>query len=441
MKSHEELRDSQKKAVEEIKAMKKCLFTAPMGAGKTVVTLSCIKEWLYTGSAKRVLIIAPLRVAQTVWAEECKQWEHLSSIGPVKALGTKLERIKALRSQATVTIINKDNVKWLADGYKKWPFDTVVIDESSTIKNPASKIFKALKKASTYIERVVLLSGTPAPNSYADLWSQIYLIDGGERLGKNITSFRSTYMEQKPYDMYTWYMKKGADKEIDHKVKSVCLNAEVPKVGSQVINTTVKLTAHIQKMYKNVEKDFILELGAGTVTAVNSAVLVGKLLQICNGNVYDDNKKSMFLHDHKLVALGELVKENPTENVLVGYNYRSDLEAIKNRFPQSEVLSNDNIGRWNRGEIRMLLASPQSAGHGLNLQFGGSILVWYGLTWSLERYKQFNARLARTGQKRQVRIVQIMAEDTIEDRVLAVLMKKDESQEGFLQSLRCIMNE
>ena len=435
-----ELTERQRDAVNQLVTKRKCLCIAKMGSGKTVTTLTALDNLIKNKEAKRILVVAPLRVAQTVWAQEIDKWPHLRHLRVVKALGNREKRISALRSRTQITIINKENVQWLVSGYKKWPFDTLVVDESSCLKNPSTKLFKALKKVSSEFENVFLLSGTPSPEGYINLWSQIYLLDRGESLTHSITKFRTTYFYQKPYDMYGWHLRKGAASEIEGRIASRCISMEGVEIPVEYTDMKIKLPERAVKSYKELEKFFLTYIEDKEASAANSAVLVNKLLQICNGVVYDADKNKVQVHDEKISALREIRENYPAENILVAYSYRSDLSAILDNFPEAEILSPDTIDRWNRGEVKMLVASPKSAGHGLNLQYGGSLSVWYGLTWSLEQYQQFNARLARTGQKNRVRIIRIVAEDSVEDGVVSSLLEKGNTQENFLNAMRSFSN-
>ena len=429
-----ELRAHQIRSIENISGRKRVLFTAQMGAGKTVITLSCVAKW-----GGKTLIVAPLRVAQTVWAEECEKWEHLKHLQCTKLLGSPDKRKRLLdTSTAQIFVINKDNLRWLINQIKDkpdWLFDNLVIDESTCIKNHASKIFKEAILPYVYkYQRVVLLSGTPSPNGYLDLWSQMYALDAGEALGRRITHYREKYFRQNPYSLFQWTMRKGADKAIQEKTKHLAYNIRVPRLPTQIIDQHVELDKKASRAYRDMEKDFI----HGGIAAGSSAVALNKMLQICNGFLYDseDEEGHMHFHDDKIEQIKAIREDNPTENLLVAYNFKYDRDRLLKAFPRARLISDTGaLEQWNAGSIPMLLASPRSAGHGLNLQFGGAVCVWFGLTWSLEEYKQFNARLARPGQKKTVRIIRLLTRDTVESKVLGSLLQKDNLQEDLLTSI------
>lgn len=434
----------QKKAIAFIEDKKKCALFMEMGLGKTASTLTALQYLKDQGKIKRTLIIAPLRVANTVWAQEIEKWEHITLKGVI-CTGGQENRIRALKSAGDLFIINRENVKWLIDlakKKKKWPFDCVVIDESSSFKSPSSRRFKALKLALPKINYMVLLTGTPAPNSLMDIWSQIFLIDGGDRLGKTMTNFKNRYFHQTGYGGYTYQLINGKDDEIHAKISDICLTMkaedylDMPKRID--INTTCEMPPKARAEYNELEKQFFIQLETGEIEVSTSAVMAGKLLQFCNGAVYDNDKEYHVTHDSKIEALKEIVEDNPNENILVAYNFKSDLERLKAAFPKAVVLDRKGacIPKWNEGKIKMLLAHPASAGHGLNLQHGGRLIVWFGLNWSLELYQQFNARLYRQGQTQGVRIVHLVSDGGMDKRVLMALSSKAETQEELLQYLK-----
>jgi SNF2 family DNA or RNA helicase len=343
-----------------------------------------------------------------------------------------------------VYLINRENVVWLTEFYKKkWPFDMVVIDESSSFKSPSSKRFKALKRILPYTDYMVLLTGTPSPNSLLDLWSQMYLVDFGESLGRTVTGYRQRFFEQ-DFSGFNWKIRNGSDDKIHsliaHKVISMSAEDYLELPDRIDLKSEVELPSGAALKYKALEKTLLADLDSGeNIEAISAASLANKLMQFSNGAVYYDDKRNWAeVHSAKLDALSEIVEDNPNENMLVAYNYKFDLERLKARFPQAVVLDKEQstIDAWNRGEIPMLLAHPASAGHGLNLQGGGSLCVWFGLNWSLELYQQFNARLHRQGQKNAVRIIHIVSKDTIDERVLRVLGDKDATQASLLNALK-----
>ena len=411
-----------------------------LGAGKTVSTLTAIADLYddFDPTCEKVLIIAPLRVANSVWHNELKMWEHTKHMDYSICTGALKNRLAALEKDSFITIINRENIPWLVKHYgSKFPYNFVVIDESSSFKNGTSKRFRALKSVMKKVDRCVLLTATPSPNSYMDLWAQIYLIDGGGRLGWTLTAFRSSYFDS-DYMGYNYTLKHGAMKEIQDKIKDLVMSAkyeDLPDYVSSVI--TSPLSGKLLKQYLTFQKDAILAIGDEELNAVNAAVLTGKLLQFCSGSVYDEHKKVLPFHDLKLDMLDEVLEFNPDENMLVAYNYKHELERLQKKYPHGEVLDKEgrNIERWNNGEIKLLFVHPASAGHGIQLQHGGHILVWFGFTWSLEFYQQLIGRIHRQGQKKHVRVIHL-AVGEIEERLMRTLASKDVSQELLLDALK-----
>ena len=430
----------QNAAVDFIKQRRKCALFLDMGLGKTVSSLTAASDFLDEFLVTKVLIIAPLRVANTVWAQEANKWQHLSHLKTVICTGTQAERFAALSSDADVFIINRENIQWLIENVK-WEFDMVIVDESSSFKNSESKRFKCLKKVLKCIKSIVLLTGTPSPQGYIDLWSQIFLVDNGERLGRNITTYRHRFFTQDPYG-FTWELNAGSDKIIQSLISDVCTtmfaadHLEIP--GKINITEYIEFDAKSKKQYKELEKEFLLALSQDTdIEAPSAGVLANKLLQVCNGAIYDADKNYHIIHDLKIKALKEIIEDNPNENMLIAYNFKSDLKRLQKAFPDAKVLSKSGgeLKAWNGGKIKMLLAHPASAGHGLNAQFGGSMLVWFGLNWSLELYEQFNARLYRQGQMNTVRVIHIIAKDGIDEKVMIALTNKAKSQKELMTYL------
>jgi len=442
--NREHLHDYQNKAVEFIKQKERCALFLDMGLGKSVSTLTAISDLQDSFSVQKVLVIAPLRVANSTWAQEAEKWEHLEHLKVSVCTGSEKTRRSALHREADVYVINRENVVWLVDLYKKkWPFDCVIVDESSSLKNPSAKRFRALKKVLPYTNYMVLLTGTPSPNSLMDLWSQMYLIDFGESLGRTITGYRQRFFEQ-DFMGYRYTIRDGCADKIHNLISDrvISMSAEdyLDLPDRIDLETKVELPSGVMRRYKELEKTLLAELETGEeVEAVSAAALANKMLQFSNGAAYHDEHKNWAeIHKEKLDALADIVEDNPDENILVAYNYKFDLERLQKRFPQAVILDKEHetIERWNRGEIKMLLAHPASAGHGLNLQRGGSMSVWFGLNWSLELYQQFNARLHRQGQTKPVRIIHIVAKDTIDERVLMVLKDKDATQSSLLDALK-----
>lgn len=440
MLKRNDLHDYQNTAVDFIKERRKCAVLLDMGLGKTVSSLTAASDFLDDLLVTRVLVIAPLRVANTVWAQEATKWGHLSHLKTVICTGTKEERLAALASDADVFIINRENVQWLIESVK-WKFDMVIVDESSSFKNPASKRFKHLKKVIKHLNSIVLLTGTPSPQGYIDLWSQLFLVDSGERLGRNITAYRHRFFTQDPYG-YAWELNEGSDKVIQSLISDVCMTMfasdYLTMPGKINITEYVEFDAKSKKQYKELEKEFLLTLSQGTnIEAPSAGVLANKLLQVCNGAIYDANKDYHVIHDLKIKALQEIIEDNPNETMLVAYNFKSDLERLQKAFPYAKVLSKsgEELKAWNEGKVKMLLAHPASAAYGLNAQFGGSMLVWFGLNWSLELYEQFNARLYRQGQVNTVRVIHIVAKGAIDEKVMLALTNKAKTQKELMTYL------
>ena len=444
--NRENLHTYQERAVNYIIDKGRCMLALDMGLGKTTSTLTAVADLIDACAINKVLVIAPLRVCNSVWAQESAKWKHTGQLRVSVVTGPAKQRTAALFKSADVYVINKENIPWLVDHYgDAWPFDMVVIDESSTFKNSQSKRFKALRKKLPYIDRVVLLTGTPSPNGLQDMWAQMFLIDHGERLGRTLTGFRQRFFD-KDYMGYNYTIREGSADKIERLVSDrvVHMSADDYLDLPDRINLIerVQMPPKVAKEYSEFERTMLAELDDGEeVEAVNAAVLANKLLQFSNGALYTDRNGSWSqIHDAKLDALSDMFEDNKGDNMLVAFNFKSDLERLKKRFPQAVVLDKDQstIDKWNRGEIPMMLAHPASASYGLNLQSGGALCVWFGLNWSLEYYQQFNARLHRQGQTRPVRIAHIVCEDTIDARVIDVLTSKDAIQKNLLLSLKKI---
>jgi len=385
-----------------------------------------------------------LRVANSVWKQEAALWEHLRHLKVQVCTGTEKARLSALQSQADVYVINRENVPWLVAQYgKRWPFDCVVIDEASSFKNASSQRFKALRKTLPDTEYMILLTGTPSPNGLLDLWSQIYLIDFGNTLGRTMTAYKQRFFEQ-DYMGYKFTPRAGSAEKIHALLRPHVLSmsaADYLQLPDRIdLIERVTLPAAALQAYRDFEKTLLAELPDGEeVEAMSAAVLANKLLQFSNGAMYTDDLGNWSeIHDAKLEALADLIEQNPNENILLAYNYKTDLVRLQKRFPQARVLDKnpDTVRAWNDGEIELLLAHPASAGHGLNLQRGGSLIIWFGLNWSLELYQQFNARLHRQGQDKPVRVVHLIADDCIDERVMSVLSDKTAMQSALLQALK-----
>jgi SNF2 family DNA or RNA helicase len=415
-----------------------------MGLGKTATTLTVAADFLDDLFVLNVLVIAPLRVCNSVWKQEAEKWEHLRDLGISICTGNAKQRSLALETYADIHIINVENIDWLVKTFN-WKWDMVIIDEASKFKSHKSKRFKALKKVSKHITSMVQLTGTPSPNGLMDLWSQMYLLDNGDRLGRTITMFKSTYFYSSGYMGYAYDLRPGADKIIKHAISDICVTMkgedylDMPDKIS--IDREVFLSKDVLDLYKKFERDFIINLEEETISSPSSAALANKLLQLCNGAIYNEDGNYHVIHDEKIECLKDIISDNPNENLLVAYNFRSDLDRLKKAFPGASILSKSGaeLESWNKGEIPMLLAHPASAGHGLNAQKGGSAVVWFGLNWSLELYQQFNARIYRQGQEKPVRIIHITCNQTIDKRVLEAIRNKADNQNELLKYLKVSM--
>ena len=432
------LHEYQKSAVRHIYNNKKVPLFLGMGMGKTAITLVAISLLLRDEKIKSILIVAPLYVAHSVWHTEATKWQILNQITFSLILGTEKQRNDALNSTANVYIINRENLVWLSK--RKNNFDMIVLDESSSFKNPSSQRFKALKKMKC--EYMVALTGTPTPNGLLDLWTQLYLLDGGLRLGKTMSSYKQKYFIS-DYMGYNFTPINPA--AIYKQIEDIAISMS-PEDYLQ-LPERIDITTHVHidktKEYKELENKFVTNINDCEITTSNAATLAGKLLQFCNGAIYDEDKNIIEVHSAKLEALESLINDNPNDNVLVAYNFKSDLKRIKERFKDAHIFTagGDTIERWNKGEIKMLLCHPASAGKGLNLQAGGCNIIWFGLTWNLEDYLQFNARLHRQGQTKPVVINHIVAKGGIDELVMKALSNKDVNQKELLNSLAVCIKE
>lgn len=421
-----------------------------MGLGKTVITLTACEKLLRDYfDTNRVLVIAPLLPAKETWPDELVKWDHLEGLTYSLITGSVYERIHALQEGADFYIINRENVAWLVDYYnKKWPFDMVVIDELSSFKSSKSQRFKALRKVRKYIDRIVGLTGTPAPNGLLDLWSQVYLLDEGERLGRTLTSYRDTYFvpgSRGPNGVvYNWVPRDGAQEEIYAKLSDLCISMTTEGLPERlIVPHEVKLSGRAAEQYKQLEKTMLLPFADGDVDAATAAILANKLLQLAGGAVYDENGHAQIIHGKKLEMLDFLIEQANGQPVLIFYNYKHELERLKERYPQAVHVKEENVvKRWNAKEIPILLANPASAGHGLNLQFGGHIAIWYSPTWNLEFFQQANKRLHRRGQTETVLIHTLVAKDTMDERVYNIVLRnKEANQNALLDAVKARIKE
>ena len=456
MLKREQLHAYQEKAVELILDNLNCGLFLDMGLGKTVSTLTAIQELRSMGFIDKVLIIAPKKVAQVTWKDEIKNWEHLQGLRISVIDGTAAQRKAAMLADADIYTVSRDNVVWLVveHGGVKLPYDMVVIDELSSFKNQASKRFKALRRVRKFIPRVVGLTGTPAPNGLIDLWSQMYLIDEGKRLGKTITGYRDRFFTagRRNGDIVYEYIPKAPAEETEQKIsdliKDICLSMSAEdylKMPDKLIYyDKVRLSDKDMKAYKAFEREQVLEFieSGETVTAASAAALSNKLQQFANGAMYDADRKVLQLHDEKIEKLKELVEAANGQPVLVAYSFQHDLTKIMDALKEYKPVKlekPEQIADWNAGKISVLITHPASAGHGLNLQKGGHIMIWYGLTWALELYQQFNARLYRQGQMKPVSIHHIITEDTVDEKIVRSLDGKDTTQRSLMDAIKEII--
>lgn len=422
-----------------------------MGLGKTVSTLTAIDQLLNDYfEADRVLVIAPLRVADDTWAREIHKWDHLGHLRISKVLGSVDQRRKALKADADIWVINRENVEWLVGEYgSKWPFDTVVIDELSSFKNHQSKRFKALRRIRPMVKRLIGLTGTPAPNSLMDLWAPVYLLDQGDRLGKTVTAYRDRYFvpgERSGHIVYNWKQKKEAEDRIYEAISDIAVSMkaedwlELPERIDRTV--TVRLTGKAEELYKKLEKELLIEYADADVVAQTAAVLSNKLLQMASGAVYDEGRGVKEIHDAKLDALEDVIEAANGKPVMVFYNYQHSLSRIQERFPQAKILrkgkdGNEDIRAWNNDETPLLLLHPKSAGHGLNLQDSSCRMVtWFDQIWSLEEYQQANARVHRQGVKHNIVVVRLVAEGTMDEDAVTALENKATGQDALMDAVK-----
>ena len=428
-----------------------CALLWGMGTGKTVTTLTAVDLLLHDLMENGpVLVIAPKRVAENTWSKECAKWEHLQHLRVVKVMGNVQERKNALghltSKTADIFVINRENVVWLVDFFgQHWPFRIVVIDELSSFKSAQSKRWKALRRVRGRIRRIIGLTGTPRPNGLEDFWPEIYLLDQGERLGKTLTQFRARYLvpeKMNGHIVYSYRPRDGAEEDVYKKLSDICMSIrkdDVLRLPGQIYeNVLLDAPPTLLKQYKHFERDKVLECldAEGEIVAGTAAALTNKLLQFANGAIYDMDGEVHHIHDIKLDALEEMIEAAGGDSVLVLYAYKHDLTRIGQRIHYRELNKPEDIDAWNRGEIPVAVAHPASIGHGLNLQDGGHITIWFGLPWSLELYQQANERLNRPGQKHICRVYHIMLRGTHDERVLKSLSNKEAGQNAAIEALR-----
>lgn len=417
-----------------------------MGLGKTVVVLTAVDILMYElFEITRPLVIAPKFVSLSVWGPEVEKWDHLRHLTVSVITGDPRQRVAALKRKADIYVINRENVTWLVNFYKSaFPFDMVIIDELSSFKSAQAQRFKSLRIVRPLVKRVVGLTGTPAPNGLADLWPQIYLLDQGERLGKTLTGFREAYLTPEKtngYQVYSYKVRKGSENEIYNRIADICISMRVkdflqlPEMITHEIS--IALDPVTQAKYDKFEADQVISLAQADITAFNAAALTTKLLQFSNGAVYDENRAVHQIHSLKLDALEEIIEQAGNQPVLIFYSYIHDRERIVTRFSGVRELKRAaDIEDWNAGKIQLMIAHPASAGHGINLQAGGNIVVWFGLTWSLELYQQANARLHRQGQTKPVIIYKLICSKTMDQDVSRALARKADGQGALMEAVK-----
>lgn len=435
--------DYQKYAVEYIKSHPVTALFLEMGLGKTVTALTAIRDLMYdTFEVRRVLVVAPLRVARDTWPEEIRKWDHLKDLTCSVVVGNVAERRRALQQEADIYIVNRENLAWLYQN-SCLDFDMVVLDELSSFKNHQSKRFRAMKALRPRVKRIVGLTGTPSGNGLMDLWAEFRILDMGKRLGKYISQYRNLYFQPDKRNgmvVYSYKPLPGAEEAIYHQIADITVSMKatdylkMPELVS--VAKEVSLSEKEKERYDELKKSLVLELPGGEVTAANAASLTLKLSQMANGAIYTDDKDVVTIHDRKLDALEDLVESANGKPVLLAYWFKHDKDRIRKRMEARELKESQDFADWNEGKIPVALIHPASAGHGLNLQQGGSILVWFGLTWSMELYQQTNARLWRQGQQSRTVIIQhLVAKGTIDERILKVLKHKDGTQAALINAV------
>lgn len=446
-----QLYNHQKQGVELILENNNFGLFMDMGLGKTATCLTAVDE-LINGdlSVDKVLVTAPKRVTESTWLQEAENWEHLTGLTFSLVAGTERQRIKALHEEANIYLVSRDNIAWLCAHYGglSLPFDMLIVDESSSYKNHKSQRFKALKRALSSFSRVVILTGTPAPNGMAQLWPQIYLLDQGERLGKTITNFRESYLyaeKQHGHIVHKYGCTQKAKEEITAKISDIVISMEQadyldlpPFVENDI---KISMPDRLRKQYKDFEREKVLELygDGGEITAANAAALSNKLLQFANGTVYDEDREAHEVHSLKLDELERLIEDAQGSPILVAYTYRSDMARILKKLKNYGAIkleTDEHIRAWNRGEVPVMLMHPASGGHGLNLQHGGHQIIWYGNTWDLELLQQFNHRLKRPSQKNNVIITKLITSGTFDENVVTAQKRKGDEQQALIEAVK-----
>lgn len=443
--------DYQKYATRYIETHPIAAVLLDMGLGKTSITLTAINNLLFDYfDVHRILVIAPLRVARSTWADEIEKWDHLHDLTFAIAVGSEKERLEALRKQADITMINRENLQWLIEkSGQPFEYDMVVIDELSSFKNHQAKRFKALMKARPKIKRIVGLTGTPSSNGLMDLFAEFKILDMGVRLGRFIGQYRNTYFKPDKVDgpiVYSYKPLPGAEDAIYEKISDITISMKAADhlKMPELVNTKymVHLSEKEKKKYEDMKAELVLSLPEGEITAANAASLSGKLSQMANGAVYADDESILPIHDRKLDALEDIIESANGKPLLIAYWFKHDLIRIEQRLTEKKIpfqkLDSDaSMKKWNKGELPVALIHPASAGHGLNLQSGGSMLVWFGLTWSLELYQQTVARLYRQGQSSgTVTVIHILTEGTVDEKIMKALADKDSTQSALIDAVK-----
>lgn len=451
--------DYQKYAIKFIEQHENALLFLDMGLGKTACSLMAIEDLKYdTFDIDKVLVVAPLRVARDTWPAEVKKWDELSNLRVSVMIGGCKERGRALKADADIYIINRENLRWLVEYLERhkipWPFDTVIIDELSSFKNHKSQRWKALRKVRPFIKRMIGLTGTPASNGLMDLWAEVGVIDGGKRLGRFIGHYRDQYFKPdslNPYTgvVYNYSLRPGAEEQIYKKISDITISMKAKdylKMPPAIyVKHEVEMNDDERVIYDGLKKDLVTKVQGKDITASNAAVLSGKLLQMASGALYNDEGQEVVFHEKKLDMLCDLVEQANGQPVLIAYWYKHDRKRIMNRLREEgydprDIKATRDINDWNQGKIKVGLISPASAGHGLNIQDGGHILIWFSMVWSLELYQQTNGRLDRQGQKHVVTVHHIVCKNTVDEDVLLALENKDTTQQKLIAAVKARLN-
>lgn len=445
----------QKYAVRFIETHKEALLFLDMGLGKTSVCLMAIRDLMYDSfEINKVLVVAPLRVARDTWPSELKKWDDFSDLTMSVIVGDAKTRTAAINRNADIYVVNRENLKWLVDYFesrrKPWPFDTLIIDEISSFKNWKSQRFKALRKVRPFVKRTVGLTGTPTSNGLMDLWAEVAAVDGGKRLGRFIGRYREAYFRpagMNPYTgvVYSYEILPGAEEKIYQKISDITISMRAKDYlklpDALEVTHEVEMNRTERRIYDQMRQELVADVDGEEVTAANAAVLSGKLLQMASGALYSDEGDAVTIHDRKLDMLCDLIEQANGQSVLITYWFRHDHDRIVKRlenegYAPRDLKTSADLSDWNAGKISVGLISPASAGHGLNMQDGGHILIWFSLVWSLEMYQQTNARLNRQGQKNVVTIHHIVCKDTVDEDVIRALEHKNTTQQELISAVK-----